>query len=114
MMNLLLISSWSELFSGSVAQIIVVIASLIVLVILVQVVQSLVKKNSKSKIVDAEQNADNVKNIPAEEIAAIAMALHLYLDNVHDEESNVLTIKRIERRYSPWNSKIYGLNNLHR
>jgi hypothetical protein len=114
MMNLLLISSWSELFSGSVAQIIVVIASLIVLVILVQVVQSLVKKNSKSKIVDAEQNADNVKNIPAEEIAAIAMALYLYLDNVHDEESNVLTIKRIERRYSPWNSKIYGLNNLHR
>jgi Na+-transporting methylmalonyl-CoA/oxaloacetate decarboxylase gamma subunit len=114
MMNLLLISSWSELFSGSVAQIIVVIASLILLVILVQVVQSLVKKNSKSKIVDAEQNADNVKNIPAEEIAAIAMALHLYLDNVHDEESNVLTIKRIERRYSPWNSKIYGLNNLHR
>jgi len=39
------------------------------------------------------------------------MALHLFMNEMHDEESNVITIKRIERRYSPWNSKIYGLNN---
>ncbi|HNZ61704.1 MAG TPA: hypothetical protein PK903_01100 [Paludibacteraceae bacterium] len=112
MMKILFISSWNELFSGSVAGIIVVV-SLIVLVILIHMIQSFVKKNSKSKVLVSEEIADN-KNIPAEEIAAIAMALHLYLDSAHDEESNVLTIKRIERRYSPWNSKIYGLNNLHR
>ncbi|MBP1675860.1 MAG: hypothetical protein H6Q20_419 [Bacteroidetes bacterium] len=44
--------------------------------------------------------------------AAIAMALHLYYAEVHDEESTVITIKTVERRYSPWSSKIYGLNNL--
>jgi len=35
----------------------------------------------------------------------------LFYDEVHDNESNVITIKRIERRYSPWSSKIYGVNN---
>jgi len=49
--------------------------------------------------------------IPTTDIVAIAMALHLFYDEVHDDESNVITIKRIERRYSPWSSKIYGINN---
>ena len=49
--------------------------------------------------------------IPSADIVAIAMALHLFYDEVHDNESNVITIKRIERRYSPWSSKIYGTNN---
>lgn len=50
------------------------------------------------------------------EIAAIGMALHLYLNDnaIHDNESNVITIKRIQRRYSPWSSKIYSMNNLQR
>jgi hypothetical protein len=48
---------------------------------------------------------------PNADIVAIAIALHLYTDEVHDNESNVITIKRIERRYSPWSSKIYGTNN---
>jgi Oxaloacetate decarboxylase, gamma chain. len=34
--------------------------------------------------------------------------------NVHDEESGFVTIQRVERRYSPWSSKIYGLNGLNR
>jgi len=49
--------------------------------------------------------------VPTADIVAIAMALQLFLDEVHDDESNVITIKRIERRYSPWSSKIYGINN---
>ena len=51
------------------------------------------------------------KEVPSADIVAIAMALHLFYDEVHDNESNVITIKRIERRYSPWSSKIYGINN---
>ena len=43
--------------------------------------------------------------------AAISMALFLYINEQHDEESNVMTIRKISRRYSPWNSKIYGLRN---
>ena len=49
--------------------------------------------------------------VPSTDIVAIAMALHLFYDEVHDDESNIITIKRIERRYSPWSSKIYGINN---
>ncbi|MDR1678736.1 MAG: OadG family protein [Prevotellaceae bacterium] len=52
------------------------------------------------------------KRLTAEESAAIGMALHLYYDDVHDVESAIITIKKVERRYSPWSSKIYGLNNL--
>ncbi len=49
--------------------------------------------------------------ISGEETAAIAMALHLYLGEMHDKESGVLTIKRISRTYSPWSSKIYAVRN---
>ncbi len=50
-------------------------------------------------------------HIPALDSAAIAMALHMYYDDIHDFESHVITIKNVERKYSPWNSKIYGINN---
>lgn len=46
--------------------------------------------------------------------AAIAMALHLYYNGVHDEEPTKITLVHDDRRYSPWNSKIFGMNNLHR
>jgi len=49
--------------------------------------------------------------ISGEETAAIAMALHLYLDEIHDKESGLLTIKRISKAYSPWSSKIYAVRN---
>ncbi len=52
-----------------------------------------------------------MKEVPNADTVAIAMALHMYYDEVHDDESNVITIKRIERRYSPWSSKIYGIHN---
>jgi Na+-transporting methylmalonyl-CoA/oxaloacetate decarboxylase gamma subunit len=43
--------------------------------------------------------------------AAISMAIHLYFSELHDDESNVITINRIQRRYSPWSSKIYSIYN---
>lgn len=46
-----------------------------------------------------------------EEIAAVVMALHEHL-NMHDDESNMLTIKKMKRAYSPWSSKIYSLRQL--
>lgn len=45
------------------------------------------------------------------EQAAIAMAMHLYFD-AHDEEPHVITIEEVERRYSPWSSKIYSMRNM--
>lgn len=48
--------------------------------------------------------------ITGDEAAAISMAVYMY-HQLHDEESNVITIKRVSKRYSPWSSKIYGLRN---
>ncbi len=52
--------------------------------------------------------------ISGEVSAAIAMALNLYFGEIHDEESNVLTFKEKNRDYSPWNSKIYSVNDYYK
>lgn len=44
--------------------------------------------------------------------AAIATALYLYFNDMHDEESDVITMKRVSRTYSPWSSKFYSMRNL--
>ncbi len=43
--------------------------------------------------------------------AAISTALFLYFEELHDEESGLITIKSVERKYSPWSSKIHGLTS---
>lgn len=47
--------------------------------------------------------------ITGEVSAAISTALHLYFNELHDDEKTVLTIKKISKRYSPWSSKIYNV-----
>ncbi len=49
--------------------------------------------------------------IPGDDAAAIAMALHLYFGELHDDEPTKLTIRRIPKLYSPWSSKIFGMRN---
>ena len=50
--------------------------------------------------------------VPGEVNAAIGMSLLMYFNEQHEDESNVITIKRVARNYSPWSSKIYGLRNV--
>ncbi|MFA7228521.1 MAG: OadG family protein [Melioribacteraceae bacterium] len=50
----------------------------------------------------------------AEVNAAIATAIHLYLSELHDNESAILTINKVARTYSPWSSKIYGIRQFSR
>jgi Na+-transporting methylmalonyl-CoA/oxaloacetate decarboxylase gamma subunit len=45
--------------------------------------------------------------------AAIAMALYFYIE-LHDEEPNVLTIRRMSKTYSPWSSRIYQMRRQYR
>lgn len=110
-MILLKITSWDELLMGSAIGISVVFIALATLVILFELLQTIMLSRNKKKQVKAGKKEEEIKDIPANEIAAISMALHLFANDIHDNESNIITIKRIERRYSPWNSKIYGLNN---
>lgn len=79
--------------------------------------------NLQTKITDSLSGSDK-SNPPApvtagttdthptpHEQAAIAMAMHLYFDS-HDEEPHIITIEEVERRYSPWSSKIYSMRNM--
>lgn len=52
-------------------------------------------------------------HISGETAAAIAMAIYMNYE-LHDKESDVLTIKKISKAYSPWSSKIYGMRNFKR
>lgn len=52
--------------------------------------------------------------ISAETSAAIAMALYLHFNQVHDIESTRMTIKKVNKVYSPWSSKIHGIATLKR
>lgn len=56
---------------------------------------------------DAEDHHEELDS--GETIAAIAMALSEHFSGNHDMEDTILTIKRMKRAYSPWNSKIYNL-----
>jgi Na+-transporting methylmalonyl-CoA/oxaloacetate decarboxylase gamma subunit len=43
---------------------------------------------------------------------ATSIAMALYLSRIlHDEESDVLTIKKVSKTYTPWSSKIYSMRN---
>lgn len=56
---------------------------------------------------------DTAKTMMSGEVnAAIAMALYSYLNEFHDVESGVMTIKRVSKNYSPWSSKLYSMKNL--
>lgn len=76
----------------------------------------------EGKEIEVNVDALNIEDIPMLHRTAIAMALHLYqeygyaqsgyqIEDLHDEESGKLTIKNVDRRYSPWNSKVFGINN---
>lgn len=54
---------------------------------------------------------DEQVTLVGDESAAIATALYLYFSEVHDEENTIMTIKQVSKRYSPWNSKIFGVMN---
>lgn len=43
--------------------------------------------------------------------AAIAAAIHLFNDELHDEEDTVITIQKVEREWTPWNAKYYNMNH---
>lgn len=94
----------------------VVFSGLILLYIAFKIVGNIgvgfIKRNAMRAhgITDKQEAKEKAIGTESGEIfAAIAMALHEYQDNVHDIEDTILTINKVKRNYSPWNSKIYTL-----
>ena len=52
---------------------------------------------------------DQATDLQGEEAAAIALAIHLFKNELHDMESMTITLQKVSRIYSPWSSKIYTL-----
>lgn len=113
--------NWSEAFNvvgfGLLMVFIILILLVMVLTLFSNAVAPKVRIPRKTRMknntanISTEEDFDE-DHLSADACAAIAIALHLYYAEVHDEESAIITIKNVERRYSPWSSKIYGLNNL--
>lgn len=95
----------------------VVFSALFILFICFKLIGNAYKSKS-AKTAKAVVTANN-KPMPekpgqasGEVISAIAIALQMYQDDMHDIESSVMTINKVARSYSPWSSKIYSMNTM--
>lgn len=95
----------------SVIGYVIVFISLVILFLsvygLTKIFTSKQKKILKSKGIEPGEKSD--LQISGEVAAAISMALHLHFREVHDFENTVITMKKIQKTYSPWSSKIYNI-----
>ncbi|MDA3892074.1 MAG: OadG family protein [Salinivirgaceae bacterium] len=116
MFNVILLASIGSQGGWTVALVgySIVFAALVLLITIFTTLPKLISMKVRSElrrkgkhVTDTEEDL----HIKGDETAAISMALHLYFSEMHDDESNVITISRIQRRYSPWSSKIYSIYN---
>lgn len=66
-------------------------------------IKRILRKEGKS------EEASKIEEISGEINAAIAYAIYLYYNELHDQENPIITINRVSKAYTPWSSKIYGL-----
>ena len=67
------------------------------------------RRAQKAAAVTGTTISANAGQESGEIFAAISMALYEISDDNHDLENTVLTIRQLQRRNSPWSSKIYSL-----
>ncbi len=73
----------------------------------------LTKKKRAAHGVTHETKEDHHDELDSGEvIAAIGMALAEHFGQGHDMQDTILTIRRMRKAYSPWNSKIYNLRQV--
>jgi hypothetical protein len=90
----------------------VVFSSLVLLYFVFFFLPKLLKLNFRKadkEELQAAKEARYESDITGEMNAAIGTALHMYFNEMHDDEDLTLTIERVSKRYSPWSSKIYGV-----
>ncbi len=114
MINILAVN-WSEIWVITGVGYSVVFVTLVGLIYvfkyLPNVLDYMGNRRRKSRSSEENSKASEKQYIAGEVNAAVAMALTLYFSEQHDQESGIITIKRVARTYSPWSSKIYGINN---
>jgi hypothetical protein len=111
---------WS--FGKIVAWMFVALIAFIMLLIFYKVITSSIQDKKLKKIKTREKTSEITSSpqVPAsfskedskDVYAAIAMALYELREDVHDVENTTLTFHKVDRTYSPWNSKIYGMREI--
>ncbi|MBO4752028.1 MAG: OadG family protein [Bacteroidales bacterium] len=54
--------------------------------------------------------AGSQQSVDGDVYAAIATAIYLYNEELHDDEDMVITIQNVERTWTPWNDKRFNMN----
>ncbi len=101
--------SWSEMLWVALISICLVFVVLVLLVWIMKLFGNIFVHRQAAAHADKPATQGQLHE---EEIAAITTALKLYKSDLHDRESEVLTILSIKRAYSPWSSKIHGLTQM--
>ena len=97
----------------AVISISVVFAALIMIFLMLKIFgYTATRKDRKAKKEQAADVPVATAKVPAnevgptgEELAAITLALHLFFNSQHDEESEIITIDMPSKHYSPWSQK---------
>ena len=100
---------------SNITAIVLLLMGVFVLYIIIKNIRKNHRNQTRTETVpveEAEKSSRSEK--PGEVYAAIAAALYSSMEEEHDDENAVLTIRRVERTYSPWSSKIYGLREIPR
>ena len=93
----------------------IILLSVILLWFVFRILFPLIRKQiagRKEKLAAAESAVTESAETGSDAEAAIATALYLYFNEMHDEESDIITVKRVSKTYSPWSSKLYSMRNL--
>ncbi|MCL3781240.1 hypothetical protein EMN47_12695 [Prolixibacteraceae bacterium JC049] len=115
-LNIILASVGSTGWTVTIVGFSIVAFSLTALLLVFSLVPKLLNMNLRNKLKkkgdtrSIDEN-DEVPEMEGNVNAAIATALHLYFSELHDDESNIITIKKVQKSYSPWSSKIYTVTN---
>lgn len=91
---------------------VIVFIALLLLTIVFNFIPNLLNvklRGNRRKTGDQEADLVPKQKISGEVNAAIGTAIFLFLEEMHDVEDPVITIRRISKNYSPWSSKIYGV-----
>jgi Na+-transporting methylmalonyl-CoA/oxaloacetate decarboxylase gamma subunit len=89
---------------------VIVFLALVTLFFFIKYLTKLLHLNLRKKLsAQGRQIEDKDLDVPGEIAAAISTAIMLHFQEVHDFENTIVTIKKVQKPYSPWSSKLYGL-----
>ena len=103
--------------SMTITAMLIVFLALVMLYIVFKFVGKIavsISRRRNKEITVVKETKTGSTDISGEVLTAISMALYEEQNQDHDIESTFLTFNKVNKSYSPWNSKIYGLRELPR